>query len=171
MGTIIDALYEDLTNLNQVLAENKETSLQVSASSHLRKVLLLSAASYFEHRIQDIIVSFITQKTNGDAKAISFIKQKGVDRQYHTYFSWDDGNANRFFGLFGPEFREKMKAEAKNDAQFAESIKAFMELGQLRNELVHINFANYPLEKTAEEIYKLYKTAEKFVDRISERLK
>ena len=51
-----------------------------------------------------------------------------------------------------------------NDSALAHAVKSFLELGQLRNELTHLNFANYPLDKTVDEIYALYQEANVFVE-------
>ena len=52
----------------------------------------------------------------------------------------------------------------KASAALDEAIRAFLELGQMRNELVHENFATFALEKTSEEIYALYSKAVPFVE-------
>jgi hypothetical protein len=50
------------------------------------------------------------------------------------------------------------------------SVEAFLELGFLRNCLVHQNFAGYVFEKTNEEVYALYQRASVFVDRVLQAL-
>jgi len=100
----------------------------------------------------------------------SFLKKKGIDRQYHTYFKWDERNPNPFFSLFGEEFKQDVKKIIKSDSELDDSINAFLELGDLRNNLVHQNFASFPVDKTAEEIYALYKKALKFIEFISSKL-
>ena len=44
------------------------------------------------------------------------------------------------------------------------SVAAFLELGNERNRLVHQNYATFPMEKTLDEIYLLYRRALTFVD-------
>ena len=58
-----------------------------------------------------------------------------------------------------------------NDDGLAGAIKAFMELGSERNRLVHQDFGTYSLEKTSDEIYKLYETALPFVKSIPDKLR
>ena len=43
------------------------------------------------------------------------------------------------------------------------SIKAFMDLGQERNRLVHQDYGTFYMEKTSEEIFDMYREALKFV--------
>jgi hypothetical protein len=63
-----------------------------------------------------------------------------------------------------------MKRAVKADSKLEEGIKSFLEFGRLRNQSAHINFATYPLEKTAEEIYKLYQSADFFISRMTQEL-
>ena len=44
------------------------------------------------------------------------------------------------------------------------SINAFLEFGSERNRLVHQNYAAFPMEKTLDEVYCLYKKSSHFVD-------
>jgi len=61
-------------------------------------------------------------------------------------------------GLFGEEFKKEFQEHIKEDEQI-ENIKAFLELGKLRNELIHQNFILYNLEKTTDEIKQLFDKA------------
>lgn len=102
---------------------------------------------------------------------MAFVRNKGLERQYHTLFSWEKSNANSFFGLFGTDFKDYMTSQVKNDQDLDDSIKAFLRLGETRNELVHGNFAIFPLERTAEQIYELYRQASLFVDLLPLKLR
>lgn len=162
--SIIDKLYEENQVLIQYLDQQKETSLRSSVDAHFRKVLLLAIASYFEHEITELLIRRVVRKTENDVLLISFVKKKAIERQYHTYFDWSGKNANQFLGLFGSDFKDQVGKHIKDTEGLSDAVKAFLELGDTRNELVHLNFANYPMEKTAEEIYTLYRKAIAFVD-------
>ena len=56
-----------------------------------------------------------------------------------------------------------MKQKVRKDAKLDESVKAFLEIGHLRNQLVHKNYADFQLEKTLEEIYYRYQQANRFL--------
>jgi hypothetical protein len=131
---------------------------------------LLSASSYFEIEIQDIIERFAIEKSQNNIMLVSLVKNKVISRQYHTYFKWDDTNANQFFGLFGEDFKNEMKQKCKEDEEMNKSIKAFLELGNLRNLLAHKNFGAYNLDQNLDDIFKLYKKAKDFVDYLRGRL-
>jgi HEPN superfamily RiboL-PSP-like protein len=94
----------------------------------------------------------------------NFVRNKAIARQYHSWFVWDGNNANHFFGLFGAEFRTSMVARVKDSPDLQSSIKAFLELGNERNRLVHQNYATFAMEKTLEEVYALYQSSRVFVD-------
>jgi hypothetical protein len=164
MSTIIDLVYNDNQTLIKFLEERGEISLKSSASESFRKSLLLAVASYFESVVQDAIREIVEVNLANARPLYEFVKNKAMARQYHTFFNWDARNANSFFGLFGGDFKDFMIAKVKDDSALEAGIKAFLQLGESRNELVHENFATFVLDKTAEEIYELYKKALRFVE-------
>ena len=168
---IVDKLYSDNKELLDFLADKGEVSFQSRVDDNLRKTLLLSAASYFETIIKDSLIAYFGERTNDCGLTIAFIRNKGLERQYHTLFSWNASNANSFFGLFGGDFRDFMTEQVNNNPNLKDSIKAFLSLGETRNQLVHGNFALFPLEKTAEQIYELYKQADLFVELLPGKLR
>src|SRR5271167_4148577 len=116
MPTIIDRLYDDNRSLLEHLNKAGEVSLASIVNEGFRKALALSAASYFESLIQDAIVRVVDQCTSGADGVLEFVKNKAVERQYHTYFDWDRSNANKFFGLFGAGFKEFMTKKVQASA-------------------------------------------------------
>jgi hypothetical protein len=56
-----------------------------------------------------------------------------------------------------------MKERSNTNLEMQEAISRFIEIGRLRNELVHQNFATFEIEKTALEIYEAYQKAAFFV--------
>lgn len=66
---------------------------------------------------------------------------------------------------------KKPKKEIKRNADIDKAMESICEVGHLRNILVHSNFAAYSLDnKTADEIYELYRTALPFVNYIKGKL-
>ena len=147
-----------------------EISLRISADAIFRKTLLLSAASYFEVRLAEAVTTVFLEVTDSDA-LVESVRTKAVARRYHDWFDWDRRNANKFFGAFGNNFRAFMDERIQASEQLGESIRAFMEIGSIRNQLVHRDFASFPLEKTVSEIFELYQTALGFVDAFPDRLR
>lgn len=165
--TIIDQQFESGNALVSYLKVQQELTLSNEAENNFSKNILLSAASYFENEITETVIEFAKVHSDNDDLVVSIVRQKAVSRQYHTYFQWDGSkNANSFFALFGEEFKNKMSSKVKYDPELDESIKAFYQIGQERNKMVHQNFAEIVLDKTAEEIYKLYQKALFFIDTI-----
>lgn len=78
-------VYDDL---KKFLIENNQFSLENNFGHHMRKVMLLSCASYFETEIQELIKTFVEQQSSDD-RVLSFVQNKAITRQYHTYFNWD----------------------------------------------------------------------------------
>ena len=163
-SSIVDQLYQEHQTLVGHLIATGEISLQVNVDSSFRKTLLLAAASYFETALSESLIALFSERTHSAEPMVEFVRNKAIARQYHTFFNWDRRNANSFFGLFGGDFRRFMADEVDKDSGLDSSIKAFLELGQLRNEIVHQNFALFPLDKTVEEIYALYRDALGFME-------
>jgi hypothetical protein len=162
--TPIDRLYSEVSSVIHILKEQAEISLEISADENLRKALLLAAASHFENRICGMVLDFVREKAGGSVIVEQFVRNKAIARQYHTWFEWKDNNANKFFGLFGSEFLRFMKELVQQSDGLRDSIKAFMEIGNTRNRLIHQDYATFPLDKTMEEIFQLYQKALLFVE-------
>jgi len=162
--SVIDRLYTDSRDLLHYLQENGEISFQNNVDDNFRRTLLLSAASYFEAAIKESMIKCFEVESNGSEIVLRFLEKKAMERKYHEFFSWKESNANAFWALFGDGFSNFMKSQVNGDTALKESIRAFLKIGNSRNELVHQNFATFPLEMTADEIYQLYKTALFFVE-------
>lgn len=152
-ATAVDRLYEETAAVIRALQQSPEISLRVTAGDHFRKALLLAAASYFEHRVCSCVLDFVRERSGGSFLVENFVRNKAIARQYHTWFKWEDSNANQFFGLFGSEFRRAMNDRVNQSDDLRASVKAFLEVGNERNRLVHQDYATFPLDKTLEEIY------------------
>ena len=167
---IIEKLHTDNKNLSQYLLERGEISFQTQLDDNFKKVLLLSAASNLEHQITEIITEFAKKASGNCSSLVSFIKNKAISRQFHTYFNWERNNANQFFGLFGTELSEQMKNDVSSQNDLEKSVKAFLEIGDLRNTMVHEDFVSFNFNKTAEEVFQLYVNSQSFVKYLSEKL-
>lgn len=177
--TPVELLNEEYRSIVNFLTESIQPSLSSDVNKSFKKVIALASASYFEHLVQEILIDFVTRETDSNLKAINFFKKKAIGMQYHTYFKWGEKdnpdkpgkNANSFFALFGDEFKKEIEEEIKTNSELDMSIKAFLEIGHLRNILVHSNFAAYNLDtKTADDIFELYKRGVPFVNYIREKL-
>ena len=172
MTTPIDRLYGEFIALKEHLDSQGEISLRSSADENYRKALILSAASYFETRICDDIHEYVEDVCEAGTLVPYLVKNKAINsRMYSQLFDWKGRNANQFFSIFGEEFKKYMIQETTGSEELKESIKAFLEVGNDRNRLVHQNFASFVLEKTAAEIFELYQTALYFVDMIPTTLR
>jgi len=169
--TVVDRLHQDFAGLLAVLDEAGEVSLRTVADENFRKSLVLAAASYFERRMTESVLTFVEDATNRNVLIAALVRHKAVSRQYHTWFQWNESNANSFFGLFGNGFRDFMKARIRGDGELDDSVRAFLERGRERNRLVHQDFGAVPLEKTSEEIHALYRRAVLFVEAVPRALR
>lgn len=177
--TPVGILNNEYKSIIEFLNTSGQPTLSTDVDKYFKKVITLSSASYFEHRIQEILINFISMETNWNNKAVSFFKKKAVDMQYHTYFNWGEknapdkpgNNANAFFAMFGDDFKKSAESEIKKSAKLEASVKAFLALGHLRNILVHSNFAAYEFEnKTTEDIFKMYESSLIFITFLEKKL-
>jgi hypothetical protein len=160
--SVVDEFYSDYKQLLKLLESSTEASLRVWANDRLNRTLVLVSANHFESEVKGILVNLL-QKKSGSPLLASFL-QKSMERRYHEYFDWHLDNANRFFSLFGEDFKKKSLEEVKAQPKLMEGMKAFMEIGRTRNDLVHKQLLGIQLLKTADEFYELHKKALVFVD-------
>ena len=162
----INKFYADHAALGEFLLQNGELSFAVEAGNNFRRSLVLAVASFFEHEISEIIRQMPALHAEGNTMLTALIETKAISRQYHTYFDWNNMTANPFFGSFGDSCKAAFQAKTKADAAFKASVNAFLELGQTRNRLVHRNYVQFDVDKTAEDIYAQFKLALDFLDYI-----
>lgn len=170
-GTPVERVYADLQSAVQALGDPTQISLRSSVEDLFSKALLLSAASWFEYRITESILAVCSEFSNNSSLWVSFVRNKGVSRQFHSYFDWEAKNATKFFGLFGPGFAGYMRAQVAADPQLVRAIEAFLDLGNDRNRMVHGNYGSFVLEKTAVDIFKLYEQANLFAEAFGDHLR
>lgn len=172
METPVDVLYKEYKALSTYLQGKGEISFQLSIETQYKKSLVMAAASYFETEVVSKIEDFYSERSQGDNTIISFVRNKAIKRQYHSYFNWDKNNGyTQFFGLLGQDFQTFIKEEMKRDEKLIPALEAFVSLGNERNLLAHLNFASYDVTKTSDEIYKLFDTASYFVIKLPSLLK
>lgn len=167
---LIKRTIDDHSELIDFLRTNNEVSFLSTVEQSLPKVILLAAASDLEARTQKIILDYFARSTGNRSAAVQFVANKAVNRQFHTYFDWTKRTANQFFGLFGKHFKERALAECAADERLKESISYFCEVGNLRNQLVHSNYASFSLNLTAAEVFDMYEEALYFVGRMPDLL-
>ncbi|HFQ8152012.1 HEPN domain-containing protein [Klebsiella aerogenes] len=161
---IVERLHAEFGELTKILSNSGEISLLNVAEDNFRKSLLLAAASYFEKKMTEHVLQFAYEIAGENHILAALIQQKAINRQYHTWFSWDQTSANSFFSLFGSSFSNIAKEEVRRNATLDASIRAFLSLGSERNRLVHQDFGNFTLEKTTEEIFSLFQNSIFFVN-------
>ena len=168
----IERLCEEHDELIKHLLETGKITWKSRADDQFAKTLLLAVASRFEARLTACVVETFESATGGSDALVSFVQKQAVERRYHTWFSWRDAkNANSFFRSFSEEFKNAMEAKVKNDPDIDDAVKAFLELGRLRNELVHEDYATFSMQKTPGDVLERYRAAARFVDRFADDLR
>jgi hypothetical protein len=170
METIVDKLFSEHKSLIAYLDQQREISMKIFVEENFKKNFLLAIASLYEHQVTNILKNFTNKVSNGSQKLNSFVFNNAISRKYHTLFDWEATNANKFFSCFGDDFKNLMKRKSRESAEFERAVKAFLQLGQQRNVLVHVNFGEQFIEKTADELYDEYKLANSFIGVLEQEL-
>lgn len=161
-GGAVAGLYSDYLDLETELTSAPSGLAALNRSYH--KHLLLAAASSLEDQVKRLVERIFT--TTGNDRLGYFVSRRVMARQYHTLFDWDNASAVAFFSSFGDTCARAFKTSLREDASLKEECEAFLRLGQLRNQLVHNDYATALVELTPSEIMEKYELAQTFVSRI-----
>ncbi|MFF2298629.1 HEPN domain-containing protein [Arthrobacter sp. NPDC058127] len=154
--------FRERVEIRQQLQAAKEWSLLNVYQTDLPKILVVATASRFEAEITRHIEDFYKEVTTYDSATL-FVVNKALSRQYHTLFAWKENTATYFMKLFGEECALNFKSQLESHEWLATSVKDFLTLGRTRNELMHRDFASFPLDLTVEDVEQQADSAERFV--------
>lgn len=162
-GADVESFYATHQALYKYLLDQSEPTFASAAGDNFRRALVLAIASHFETEVTEIVREMPRRHAASHPLICGMIEQRVIARQYHSYFDWEGKNANKFFSMFGADFSETAKAAVGKDAKLNQSIRDFLELGNTRNRLVHLNYVAFDLDKTPEEIIELFRSAQGFI--------
>ena len=162
--SVVDSLYEDFQSVMEQI-DVSEASLRTSVEDVFQKSLAVAIGSYFERRVTGIVLEFVEKSSGNNDLVSEFVRNKAIERQYHSYFQWRSANANSFFGLFGKGFRDHMTEYIRNNPDYGDYVRAFMQIGDLRNKVAH-DYEYVVINQNTQELHKLYQNARVFVDEL-----
>lgn len=168
--SIIVQKYDHYQTMRQILLDNGEVSDAVELEDIFIRVLIVSSASQFEKEISDALCTFVTNASRNNAYLVSFLKNKAIARQYHSYFDWTGNNTNHFWSLFGGEVKKVIKEELDSNASLKEAERAFLSLGNKRNLLVHNDFITFCMQDSVNDVMQEYHSAKKFINYLTSKL-
>lgn len=149
----------ELTNLSLL-------SITSTYESQFSKYLILVSASNFEERVTQILDEILGKS---DLQS-SFLRNFSIKRKYHALFSWEQSgkryNAKSFFKLFGEDFLEHVTKYIKENS-LEDPIHSFIEIGNLRNRMVHQNICAFTIDLTTKEIFNKSSEANRFVESLN----
>ena len=166
----IEAFYKAHTDLIEFLIENGQPTFASDTTDNFRRSLVLAVASFFETEISAIVRALPARHADGNAFLTALVDQKAVTRQYHGYFDWDKTNANKFFSMFGPEYKAACQKKVEAEPDFQAGVRAFLSLGDTRNRIAHLNYVEFTVDKTPNDIITEFRSAMKFVDYVRSTL-
>src|SRR5579871_2758519 len=142
MHSVLKSLVDESAEVRSILSAAGQITLLNSAEDNARKALVLAAASLFEHRITEALLKYAETVSNSDGCVVSLIRNKAIKRQFHTFFDWDQKKIGTFQTLLGESIGGNLKSLC-SESPGKEQSTAFLEIGYLRNCLVHKNYAVY----------------------------
>lgn len=163
----IEELQKNYNDIRQYLIENGQISFLSNVEDYYKKILILSCASLFENQICKTI--YDSARSKCPIEFSEFIRNKAIERQYHTYFNWKATNSsgiNTFIALWGDEFKKLFNQKINADEKLKKGAYDFLILGNERNLLAHENFIEYNPIKTFDDVFSLYRNAKYFVDNL-----
>lgn len=156
----VEALYSDYQALLEDLSRLPSALASINRAYH--KHLLVAAASSLED-VTKVHVAELFRKYGND-RISGFVANQVMSRGYHTLFDWKNQTAQGFFTYFGKDCGTAFKASVKADANLKIQHDAFMSLGNLRNQLVHNNFAGFSIDLTPQEVMEKYRLGRAFIE-------
>ena len=160
--TVITKYKEAYDENYQFLMENKEISFAMSYQTESVKSAILSMASFFEKKIIEIIYDML----NSNCEITKhFIHKRALERQYHQLFNWSDpSSANQFLSLFGNDFKKFASTKINQNEELKDGVRSFIQIGALRNKLVHDDYATHRISLSIDEAYSEFQKALNFVN-------
>ncbi len=160
----INEMYEshvsDTEILQTLLPENVElASFYSGYNSLFTKAFTVACGNAFERKLTAELPKILSSE---NPLALNFLQKQALERKYHTLFEWDQKNANKFFGLFGSDFKKYVQNIISNNDILSEQQKSFLELGNLRNLIVHKGIDTYSLTSDLSTIKKMFDNSLEF---------
>lgn len=164
----ISTFYEEQNTIREYLQRNGELSLSASVEAILSKTLIIMGASFFEKCIREAV--FEKVKRLSSLSVSEFCRILAIERKYHSWFNWNNRNANQFFSLFGEHGKLVLRERVLKDEKLCSSVESFMYVGSQRNAIVHEDFASQTITATAAEIMTRIYDALHFVNFVADEL-
>lgn len=88
--TSVDILWEEITSIQKILGEAKEGSSLNDYNKTIRKVLLLSCASFFEVEMIKMLKSYVRNVSNNDEKLVNFLEKQAINQNIIRFLSGEN---------------------------------------------------------------------------------
>lgn len=129
------------------------------------KHILIAAASSLEDHVKVRLLPELFERY-GNVEIREFLSASVLKRGYHGLFEWSNDSASKLFSAFGAEAKARFKERTRTDPIFDDGQRSFMQLGRLRNELVHNDYVSRSITVTPGDVHIMYKKSLGFLERI-----
>lgn len=165
MSTAIDYLIKRQDAVLDFLRDSNQLSMALDFEDSYKKLLIMACGSLFESHLVTHICDFA--KSGSDIRIAELVKNKALNRQYHSLFKWDAANINHFLGVFGDVYKERISAELGANERLTEGMRNFLQLSAERNRLAHGNLGEISPDLTVQEIKDKFYSAWSFLGYLS----
>lgn len=162
----VDLVFTEYTELIEAVG-TKSPSTLTALNRVYPKHILIAAASSLEEQVKVQILPDLFERY-GNSAIREFIATNVLKRGYHSLFDWNANTASKLFSAFGSEAKDRSKEYSRMNSTFSEGQQAFMQLGRLRNELVHNDYASRSVSVTPDDVHDMYLKAREFINLIEE---
>ena len=163
MSDPVQALKADADEIKSALSAAGHLSLLITAEDVIRRNLLISAASYFEHDLCKRIENVFSSRGYSE-ECVSLIRSKAIVRQFYSYFDFNSSNTNRLFSAFGQACKERASNALRSSSALRESQSSFLQICGMRNNMVHENFAAFSMDVSSDEVVENFRRGLRFLD-------
>lgn len=166
---VVEVEYARITSL--LSKTNSDLESQTNLGEMLPKHLLLAAASYLEYQMMAAIENNFESCWGEHSNYWTFVKRQGFTKSFYKLFEIKNHSDTKFLASFGIEnWRDQIRANFESEIEYDQVKMDFFKILDIRNDLVHNNYANGKIEFTVSDIIGKFRNAEKFVEGINRYL-
>ena len=118
------------------MGEGFQLSQLSLAKEIIDKDAVVAAGSFCEAYTCAALVSCFTTLGEGP---FQFVQKQAIDRKFFQWFDFKKPNINKLFSMFGDDTKKVLERDLQAQS-LTDSVKAFLQLCNARNTLVHNNY-------------------------------
>jgi hypothetical protein len=74
----VEKAYQTFKDIKECLDQQKQVDMSNEFNNYFKKILVLSAGSFFEHEVTQVLIEFAKEKSGDNTKLSSFVERQGI---------------------------------------------------------------------------------------------